>query len=148
MRTFKFARACLLAILILSTFSVSFAVGERLDWSVMSSGGGEASGSGYFLTATLGQTAAGFAGTIDYSLNQGFWQDFLHIPGFVCGDANGNGSLNALDVTFLINFIYKHGPAPNPLQSGDVNRSGTINALDVTFMINFLYKHGPAPNCP
>ncbi len=64
-----------------------------------------------------------------------------------CGDVNGPGTVNALDITYLINFLYKHGPAPNPLQSGDVNNSGTVNALDITFLINYLYKHGPAPYC-
>lgn len=64
-----------------------------------------------------------------------------------CGDANSSGTINALDITYLINFLYKHGPAPNPLQSGDVNGSTTVNALDITYLINFLYKHGPAPNC-
>ena len=67
---------------------------------------------------------------------------------WTCGDANSSGIINALDITFLINYLYKHGPAPNPLEAADVNNSGTINALDVTYMINFLYKYGSAPNCP
>ena len=67
---------------------------------------------------------------------------------YTCGDSNGNGTVNALDITFLINFLYKHGPAPNPTQAADVNHSGNLNALDITYLINFLYKHGPAPNCP
>ncbi len=52
-----------------------------------------------------------------------------------------------MDITYLINFLYKHGPAPNPLTSGDVNNTTTVNALDITYLINFLYKHGPAPFC-
>lgn len=75
----------------------------------------------------------------------------LTICPFVCdcvpGDANNSGNFNALDVTYLINFLYKHGPAPKPyaLCSGDPNCSCVINALDVTYLINFLYKHGLAP---
>ncbi len=60
------------------------------------------------------------------------------------GDANQSGTINALDITYLINFLYKHGPAPE-LYAGDANASGTINALDITYLINFLYKGGPAP---
>ena len=67
---------------------------------------------------------------------------------FICGDASGNGVVNALDVTFIINFLYKDGPPPNPTAAADVNHSGTVNALDVTYLINFLYKGGVAPNCP
>ncbi len=67
---------------------------------------------------------------------------------FVCGDASGNGVVNALDVTFIINFLYKGGAAPNPTAAADVNNTGTVNALDVTYLINFLYKGGAAPICP
>ncbi len=43
-----------------------------------------------------------------------------------CGNVNGSidGNVNILDVTFLINLLYKLGPAPNPLQAADVNDSG------------------------
>ncbi len=64
---------------------------------------------------------------------------------FICGDANGSGTVNILDVSYIINFLYKHGPAPNPLQAADANNSGGMNILDVSYLINFLYKGGPAP---
>jgi hypothetical protein len=67
---------------------------------------------------------------------------------FICGDVSGNGAVNALDVTFLINYLYKGGAAPYPTISADVNGSGTINALDITYLINFLYKGGSALKCP
>ncbi|MEW5924942.1 MAG: thrombospondin type 3 repeat-containing protein, partial [Candidatus Zixiibacteriota bacterium] len=67
---------------------------------------------------------------------------------WICGDANGNGSVNILDVTFIITYLYKSGPAPDPIQSADVNNTGSVNILDVTFLISYLYKSGPAPNCP
>jgi glucose/arabinose dehydrogenase len=66
----------------------------------------------------------------------------------VCGDVNGSGGLNLLDATYLINYLYKGGPAPEPAGSGDVNASGSINLLDATYLINHLYKGGPAPICP
>ena len=67
---------------------------------------------------------------------------------FLCGDANSDGLMNILDVTFLINYLYKGGTAPDPIESGDVNSSETINILDITYLINYLYKGGPAPVCP
>ena len=70
-----------------------------------------------------------------------------HIDLYVCGDANASGTVNLLDVTYLISYLYKGGPAPNPPQSGDVNNSGTLNILDVTYLIGYLYKSGPAPQC-
>jgi hypothetical protein len=60
------------------------------------------------------------------------------------GDANRDGNRNIQDITYLINFLYKGGPAPDPY-AGDVNGSGTINISDITYLINFLYKGGPPP---
>lgn len=67
---------------------------------------------------------------------------------YICGDANGSGSVNILDITYLINYIYKGGPPPDPIESGDADGSGSINLLDITYLINYLYKGGPAPVCP
>lgn len=69
-------------------------------------------------------------------------------PAYICGDANGNGIVNIQDVTTLINFLYKGGPAPNPLEAGDANGNGILNIQDVTYLVNFLYKEGPQPLCP
>ncbi|MEW5924160.1 MAG: M6 family metalloprotease domain-containing protein, partial [Candidatus Zixiibacteriota bacterium] len=71
-----------------------------------------------------------------------------HIDLYVCGDANSSGTVNLLDVTFLINYLYRGGPEPIPPQSGDANASGSLNILDVTYIINYLYRSGPEPLCP
>ncbi|MEW5925120.1 MAG: dockerin type I repeat-containing protein [Candidatus Zixiibacteriota bacterium] len=67
---------------------------------------------------------------------------------YMAGDANGNGAVNILDCTYLISYLYKSGPPPNPLAAGDANGNGSINILDVTYLINYLYKGGPAPVYP
>jgi len=67
---------------------------------------------------------------------------------YMCGDADGSGALNILDATFVINYLYKGGPAPDPETAADVNSSGGVNILDVTYVINYLYKGGPEPICP
>ncbi len=61
------------------------------------------------------------------------------------GDVNDDGHVNALDVTFLINYLYKNGTHPSDPDYADPNGSCTINALDVTFLINYLYKGGRTP---
>jgi uncharacterized protein (TIGR02145 family) len=65
-----------------------------------------------------------------------------------CGNANGDQVINLLDVSFIINGLYRGGPMPNPIQSADVNNDGKMNLLDVSYIINYLYRNGPAPNCP
>jgi len=68
--------------------------------------------------------------------------------GYTCADVDYNGIINILDVTFILNYLYKGGLPPEPMASADVNSDGIINLLDVTYIINYLYKAGPAPNCP
>jgi len=86
------------------------------------------------------------------------WNEFLnctdHPCGLTCGgccvnagDANGNGAVNLLDITFLINFLYKSGAAPPCNDQADANGNNAVNLLDITFLINFLYKDGAAPVC-
>jgi hypothetical protein len=67
---------------------------------------------------------------------------------FICGDANSNGTVNLLDITYIINYLYKAGDPPDPLEAADVNNDGSINILDITYLINYVYKGGPEPNCP
>ncbi len=63
------------------------------------------------------------------------------------GDANGDGTIDIGDVVYLINYLYKGGPAPEPLYPGDANSDGVIDIGDVVYLINYLYKGGPSP-CP
>jgi hypothetical protein len=65
----------------------------------------------------------------------------------ICGDANGDQAINIGDPVFLITYIFKDGPAPEPLASGDVNLDGTVNIGDAVFLINHIFKGGPEP-CP
>ncbi len=64
---------------------------------------------------------------------------------WMLGDANGDNSVNILDATFLISYLYKGGNAPYPAVMGDINGSCSTNILDVTYLINYLYKSGPVP---
>jgi len=63
------------------------------------------------------------------------------------GDANNSLSYNILDITHIINYLYKGGPPPTPytLCSGDTNCDCAVNILDVTYLINYLYKFGSVP---
>ncbi len=88
-----------------------------------------------------------------YLKGKAFWWmlaaiDSWHADTDACGDANSDGTVNILDIVYLINFKYKNGPAPDPLISADVNSDGIINILDIIYLINNEYKGGPAPNCP
>ncbi|MCP4634236.1 MAG: hypothetical protein GY855_15025 [candidate division Zixibacteria bacterium] len=66
---------------------------------------------------------------------------------FVCGDIDGLEGINILDIVFLINYVYKDGPAPEPLISGEMDGISPINILDIVLLINNVYKNGPEPIC-
>jgi len=61
------------------------------------------------------------------------------------GDATGDGSIDIADVIYLINYLYVHGPSPDPLLTGDLNCDGTSDIGDVIYLINYLFKQGSSP---
>jgi hypothetical protein len=68
----------------------------------------------------------------------------------LCGDVKGDdGAIGLGDVTYLIAYIYKGGPAPPcPSSRGDLNSSGGLPDLgDLVYLIAYLYKGGAAPVC-
>jgi len=66
---------------------------------------------------------------------------------FMPGDANGDWQVNIGDAVFLINYIFKGGAAPDPLDIGDTNCDGSINIGDPVHLINYIFKGGPPPGC-
>ena len=66
---------------------------------------------------------------------------------YICGDLDDDKLVNILDIVYLINYKYKSGPAPDPLESADVNNDILVNILDIVYLINYKYKAGPEPMC-
>ncbi len=67
---------------------------------------------------------------------------------FVCGDANGDSEVNVADAVFIINYVFKDGPAPDPEIAGDANGDDEVNIADGVYLINYVFKGGPSPDCP
>ncbi|MCK4225038.1 MAG: hypothetical protein KAX39_07640 [candidate division Zixibacteria bacterium] len=63
------------------------------------------------------------------------------------GDANGDEVIDLGDVVYLINYLYKGGPAPDPLEMGDNNCDEVVDLGDLVYLINYLFKNGPLPCC-
>lgn len=93
--------------------SAGLASGEEINWQVLSSGGDIGGASPSFrLSGTVGQTATGSGASGNIRLSHGFWQSFQSGVGYLCGDASGNDAVNISDAVYLINYIFKGGPAP------------------------------------
>jgi hypothetical protein len=65
------------------------------------------------------------------------------------GDVNQSGTITSADIIYLVNYVFKGGPAPLPTPTeGDVNCSGTITSADIIFLVNYVFKGGAPPICP
>lgn len=122
--------------------------GEQIKWQVISGGGTRGASASYVLEGTIGQTAIGPGVSTTYHLYQGFWQDFgeascCNLP----GDANNDGKVNVGDAVYIINYVFRGGPAPLCLQEGDANGDGKINVGDAVYIINYVFRSGPVPIC-
>lgn len=67
---------------------------------------------------------------------------------YIPGDANGDGTVNIGDAVMLVNYIFKSGPAPDPLDAGDANCDGAVNIGDAVYLIDYIFHGGPPPGCP
>ncbi|HVP36732.1 MAG TPA: C1 family peptidase [Terriglobales bacterium] len=87
----------------------------------------------------------------DEGLHLGGWNIddvlILGISSYKRGDVNGDNNISVTDVIYFINYLFKGGPTPTPLQAGDANCDGNSTVSDVIFLINYLFKGGPAPAC-
>jgi len=102
-----------------------------LPRDVVSSGSGIKVSPSYLLGDTVGQSAIGISQSTSYRLEAGFWSGMT--PGVSvepqAGDANGNGTIDAIDITKVERIIV--GLDTETLWA-DANQDGNINALDIT----------------
>jgi hypothetical protein len=64
---------------------------------------------------------------------------------YVPGDPNGDQMVDAGDIVFLLGYLYRNGPTPDPLAAGDANGDCGVTAGDVVYLINYLFGDGPPP---
>jgi hypothetical protein len=77
------------------------------------------------------------------------WSDSLAVSiSIVCGDANRDGAVSAPDVVYVLNYLFRGDPPPDPYGAGDCNCDGAVNAADTVNLLNYLFRSGPAPCDP
>ncbi len=76
----------------------------------------------------------------DFTFTDAHFTNGPHVPP-PCGtpgDANGDGSVNVLDVVTTVNYIMGLSPTPFVFANADVNGDGMINVLDVVGTVNII----------
>ena len=69
-------------------------------------------------------------------------------PEVLVGDANLDGSITSADIIYLVNYVFKAGPSPQPDErSGDVDCNDLVNSADIIYLVNYVFKGGPQPSC-
>lgn len=82
-----------------------------------------------------------------YSNWHRYWPKYMH-DGWNSGRYGFDPDEKAITLSFvvyLLNYIFRHGPAPIPFEFGDANCDGIIDLVDVVYFINYLFKGGPEP---
>jgi hypothetical protein len=108
---------------------------------------------------------------IDFGRNLGdgmtweqWYKKILRYVGMYRGDVNASDtldlpSLDVSDLVYLINYLYKGGPAPLPFaDQGNVDGMGpyggpndllcpknNVDVQDLVYLLNFIYRNGPPP---
>jgi hypothetical protein len=76
---------------------------------------------------------------------------------YTCGDIEGDGVVDILDIVFLIDWKFKDGSPPDVMESADVNNDGAVDILDIVHLIDWKFKECPPgagqgtcppPDCP
>jgi len=60
-----------------------------------------------------------------------------------CGDVNDDTSIDALDLAYLIQYMFNDGPAP--IGDADMDECGSVNIGDVWYLIQYMFMAGPPP---
>lgn len=62
------------------------------------------------------------------------------------GDTNNDNKFDILDLTFLVDFIFRGGSKPECSEEADINNDDTpSNILDLTFIVDFIFRGGQTP---
>jgi hypothetical protein len=121
---------------------------HRIDWWSVNSGGTDLSADGYVLHSSAGQAAVGTVTGDSYRLDQGYWFGGEAAAACNCGvwgDVNGDGSINPVDVIYIVSFVYKSLDGRTvwpecPRTTGDVNCDNSVNPLDMAYYVQYVYK--------
>jgi hypothetical protein len=100
---------------------------------------------GIRINGSVQEVVVNLAKVPDYGTSDTYTYGVEEYGHYANGDADGDGILNMLDILFSIGYLYKGGPAPNPVESADADCDGTVNMLDILYLIAYLYKGGPEP---
>jgi hypothetical protein len=124
-------------------YNQSYSQNFKLFTDGLDSFGGRSSSTNFSLRIGSG----GQPGVIGTSQGTSFYglQGYVNTAAFVHGDANADGNTTIADVVYLVNYLFKSGPEPIPLETGDVNGNNEATIADAVYLVSYLFRGGNPP---
>ena len=124
-------------------YAQSYSQNFKLFTDGLDSFGGRASSANF--SERIG--SGGQPGVVGTSQGTSFYglQGYVNTAAFEHGDANADGNVAISDVVYLVNYLFKSGPEPIPLETGDVNGNNEATISDAVYLVNYLFKSGNPP---
>jgi len=125
--------------------SVDSKQGYQLVTDVLDGFGGKSESDNFKIPVNSGGEPSGIG--ISVSTNYGIDAGFVLASKIKRGDANANGTVDLGDAIYILNYLFRSGTNPCPMEAGDVNCTGLVDLGDAIFLLNYLFKGGEAPSC-
>ncbi len=127
----------------LTLYSQALSQNFKLFTDGLDSFGGRASSANF--SERIG--SGGQPGVVGTSQGTSFYglQGYVNTAAFEHGDANADGNTTIADVVYIINYLFKSGPEPIPLETGDVNGDNETTIADAVYLVIYLFKGGNPP---
>ncbi len=62
------------------------------------------------------------------------------------GDVDYDKRVNVVDMTYLVDFLFRTGPMPQPeMIVGDLDCNLAVNVADLTYFVDYMFRNGPIP---
>ena len=74
--------------------------------------------------------------------------DVVGLGAFLRGDANDDGKVNIADPIWIINELFREGPATGCQVAADANADELVTLADAMYLIDYRFLGGAAPSAP
>ena len=124
-------------------YAQSYSQNFKLFTDGLDSFGGRASSANF--SQRIG--SGGQPGVVGTSQGTSFYglQGYVNTAAFEHGDANADGNVTIADVVYLVNYFFRSGPEPIPLETGDVDGDNLSQIQDAVYLVNYLFRGGNPP---
>jgi hypothetical protein len=124
---------------------IGFRQGYKMMTDLVGGFGGQSESNTYRMPVSSGggPSAIGISESATLVIKAGF----VHASNVKHGDANADGAVALGDAIYILNYLFKGGPDPCPMEAGDANCTGAADLGDAIYILNYLFKGGPSPTC-